>query len=123
MLRDGEYVAWFRTSRGSETGRVLLHDGKVLGSDSVISYSGSCRLEDGKNLFIMKLSTRRRLLGPESVVGADEVDLTLAGRSKGAFAACSGSVDTSPDIKVEVMLFPVRADEPTSCDSPSAFGS
>jgi hypothetical protein len=111
MLLDGEYVAWFRTSRGSETGRAFLKDGKVSGSGAIISYSGSY-VVDGDGSFTMKLSSRRHLAGHECLMGADEVELTLAGGLKrGGFAACTGSVDTSPGVNIDVTLFPVRADE------------
>jgi hypothetical protein len=38
MLQNGEYVAWFRTPRGSGTGRVRFRDGELAGSDSIIGY-------------------------------------------------------------------------------------
>ena len=111
MLRDGEYVAWFRTSGGTDTGNMLLRGGKISGSGTVISYSGSYAVH-GEGLFTMKLLTQRRLAHHESLVGIDEVELTLAGAFKvGGFAACTGLVHASPATKVDLTLFPAQLDE------------
>jgi len=59
------------------------------------------------------LMTRRHAAGHKSLVGADEVELSLAGISRGDFARFSGSVDGSPEMIVDVTLIPVRADEPS----------
>ena len=109
MLRDGEYAAWFRTALGSGTGRVLFKDGKISGSDNIISYSGSYAVDGDR--FTVTLVTRRHTAGHESLVGADEVELTLKGISKGDFACCSGPVAGSPEMMVDVTLIPVRPDE------------
>lgn len=109
MLREGEYVAWFRTALGSGTGRVRIQGGKFLGSDSAIAYSGSY-VEDGDR-FTAMLRTRRHTAGPETMVGADEVEITLQGSSKGEIAYCSGSVAGSPEMKVDVTLIPMRPAE------------
>jgi hypothetical protein len=109
MLRDGDYIAWFRTALGSGTGRVLFKDGKISGSDSIISYAGS--YEKHGDRFTATLTTRRHTAGHESLVGTDEVRLTLSGISKGDFACCSGSVDGSAGMKVDVTLILVRSDE------------
>ena len=109
MLREGEYVAWFRTALGSGTGRVRIQGGEFLGSDSAIAYSGSY-VEDGDR-FTAMLKTRRHTAGPETMVGADEVEITLQGSSKGELAYCSGSVAGSPEMKVDVTLILMRPAE------------
>ena len=106
MLQDGEYVAWFRTSLGSGTGKVLFKEGKLSGRDSIISYEGSYSV-DG-DFFIATLSTRRHTAGHESLVGADDVKLTLAGFSRRDFAWCSGPVIGVPGMTVDVTLIPVK---------------
>jgi hypothetical protein len=109
MLREGEYVAWFRTALGSGTGRVRLEGGQFLGSDSAIDYGGYY-LEDGDR-FTAVLKTRRHTAGSETLVGADEVEITLQGNSKGELAYCSGSVAGSPEMKVDVTLILQRPAE------------
>jgi hypothetical protein len=108
MLGDGEYTAWFRTTLGSGTGRVLFKDGKVSGSDSIISYSGSYAVDGDR--FTVTLMTRRHAAGQESLVGDDEVQLTFEGISKGHFGRGSGSVHGT-GMKVDVTLIPVRPEE------------
>ena len=109
MLREGDYVAWFRTRLGSGTGRVRLEGGKFLGSDCAIAYSGFY-VEDGDR-FTAMLRTRRHTAGPETLVGADEVEIALKGSSKGELAYCSGAVAGSPEMKVDVTLIPMRPAE------------
>ena len=54
------------------------------------------------------LRTRRHTTGPETLVGADEVEITLQGSSKGELAYCSGAVAGSPEMTVDVTLIPMR---------------
>jgi hypothetical protein len=110
MLRNGEYVAWFRTPRGSGTGRVCFRDGELSGSDSIISYAGSYTVDGHR--FAAKLRTRRHTAGHDSLLGADEAELTLEGVSHGRVAMCSGCFDGSLEIVLEVTLIRVQAEEP-----------
>ena len=109
MLRNGEYVAWFRTPRGSGTGRVRLEDGEISGSDSVLGYAGSYSV-DG-NRFAAKLRTWRHTAGHDGLLGTDEAELTLEGVSHGQVAMCSGCFDGSSEIVIEVTLIRVQAEE------------
>jgi hypothetical protein len=106
MLREGEYIAWFRTALGSGTGRVRLKDGKISGSDSIISYSGTYVVAG--DAFTVTIKTRRHARGHDSLVGGDEVELTLNGISRGDFACCSGLVAGSSDTKIDVTLIRVK---------------
>jgi hypothetical protein len=111
MLRNGDYVAWFRTLRGSGTGRVRFRDGELSGSDSVLSYAGSYTV-DGHH-FAAKLCTWRHTAGHDGLLGRDEVELVLEGVSHGQVAMCSGCFDGSSEIVIEVTLIRVQADEPS----------
>jgi hypothetical protein len=44
VLKDGTYAAWFKTPQGQGTGIAHVVDGKIWGRDSVMTYSGTCRL-------------------------------------------------------------------------------
>jgi hypothetical protein len=110
MLRNGEYVAWFRTPRGSGNARVRLQDGHLSGSDSILSYSGSYTV-DG-NRFAGRIRTRRHTAGHDSLLGIDEAELSLEGVSHGQVAMCSGGFEGSSEIVVEVTLIQVQAEEP-----------
>ena len=121
MLKDGEYVAWFRTPRGSGTGTVSMKDGKISGRDSVISYDGTYTTEG--DIFTAVVLTRRHTPGQESLVGEDEVTLRLTGVSKGDVVACSGSQIGIDPMTVDITLMPVKPNEakPASVYSPSDF--
>ncbi len=115
MLRDGQYTAWFRTSRGEGTGLVHLANGKISGGDSFFSYSGVYEV-DGDH-FTATLTTRRVADGPTTVFGLDEVELKVAGAFKGAIASCTGTSDQAPDVHFEATLFlgqepPARPEAP-----------
>lgn len=73
MLKDGHYIAWFRTERGQGTGRVLLKDGKISGGDTVITYGGTYQVDGSR--FTAVLTTYRHKAGQPSVFGIDEVEI------------------------------------------------
>jgi hypothetical protein len=108
MLRHGEYVAWFNTPLGSGTGRVLLKDGRLSGHDTIIRYDGTYVVE-GKR-FTVTVSTCRWAAGHESLLGNDDVEITLSGTAKPELVTCSGSLGESPETKIQVILLPVRDD-------------
>jgi hypothetical protein len=110
MLRNGEYVAWFRTPRGSGTGRVRFKDGELSGSDSILGYAGSYTVDGHR--FAAKLRTWRHTAGHDGLLGRDEVELALDGVSHGQVAMCSGCFDGSSEIVLEVTLIRVQAEEP-----------
>ena len=88
MLKDGQYAAWFRTSRGEGTGIVHLANGKISGGDSIFTYGGSYEIDEDR--FTATLTTRRHSAGPPTVFGVDEVEVTLTGTFNGRMASCSG---------------------------------
>lgn len=102
MIKDGEYVVWFRTSRGTGTGVVHLSEGKISGGDAFITYSGS--YEQNGDRFIATLTTRRHTAGQPTLFGIDEVELKLHGLSNDTIAVCSGSVDKVPGIVFDATL-------------------
>jgi hypothetical protein len=108
-MRDGEYVAWFRTPQGSGTGRVRFKDGELSGSDSILSYAGSYSVNG--NRFAAKLCTRRHTAGHDSLLGADEAALTLEGVSHGRVAMCSGCFEGFSEVVIEVTLIRVQVEE------------
>src|ERR1700674_5328069 len=103
MLRDGQYAAWFRTSRGEGTGIVHLANGRISGGDSTFTYSGSYEVDDDR--FTAALTTTRHASGPPTVFGIDEVDVKLKGRFNGTTVSCSGTAEQAPDLVFEATLF------------------
>ena len=104
MHRDGEYRAWFRTSRGEGTGVVYLLDGKISGGDCFFDYGGSYQFEDDR--LTATLITRRRADGPTTVFGHDDVEAKLTGLVKGNTIWCRGRAEQAPDLQFEATLFP-----------------
>ena len=106
MLADGSYIAWFGTKLGQGTGRVLLKDGKISGSDAFITYGGSYHVDGTR--FTARLTTRRHTAGQPSVFGVDEVEILLTGTATGNYASCSGELEPAPGLLFEVTLIPVK---------------
>jgi len=122
MQRDGEYRAWFRTPRGEGTGVVYLFDGKISGGDCFFDYSGSYQLEEDH--FTATLTTRRRVEGPTTVFGVDEIEVKLAGSLKGKTLWCCGTAEQAPGLRFEATLFPGgdQASPPAVKRPPAAVG-
>jgi hypothetical protein len=102
MLRNGSYSAWFRTPQGEGTGVVVLNDGKMIGGDTVIAYTGSY-VEEGDK-FTASITTERHTQGQPSVFGIDEIDLTLTGKSTPTTASCTGTAKQAPGLTFEATL-------------------
>jgi hypothetical protein len=114
MLRDGDYIVWFKTPLGSGTGRVHLEGGQISGLDSIISYGGSYVLDGDR--FTVNLRTWRHSAGHHSLLGADDAELVLEGTAHGGIASCAGPIDDTGAL-LEVTLIPVRAESPREPDA------
>jgi hypothetical protein len=112
MLRDGKYAAWFRTPRGQGTGLVDLVEGRISGSDSFFTYSGSYQVDQQR--FTAVLTVKRHAEGNPSVFGPDEVEVNLSGVCSGMVATCSGTAREAPDIKFEATLIYSQEDTPAA---------
>ncbi|MEO6783468.1 MAG: hypothetical protein ABI407_18465 [Bradyrhizobium sp.] len=106
MLLNGSYSAWFRTRQGEGTGVVELKDGKLIGDDTVIAYTGSY-LEDGDR-FTASIVTERHSEGQPSVFGIDNVDITLTGKSTATLATCTGTAKQAPGLTFEATLVRIK---------------
>jgi T3SS negative regulator,GrlR len=102
LLQNGSYSVWFRTPRGEGTGVVVLNGGKMIGGDTVISYTGSY-VEEG-DAFTASIKTERHTQGQPSVFGIDEIDLTLTGKSSPTIATCTGTAEQAPGLTFEATL-------------------
>jgi hypothetical protein len=109
MLKDGEYTAWYRTSRGQGTGRIFLSEGRISGQDAFISYGGTYAVNGSQ--FTATLTTRRHTAGGATVFGVDEVEIQLVGTVSDPFASCSGELAQVPGLIFEAILIPVREED------------
>jgi hypothetical protein len=116
MLRDGQYTAWFRTSRGQGTGIVHLANGRISGGDSFFNYSGSYEVKDDR--FTAILTTKRFADGPTpTVFGLDEVEVKVTGTFKGTIACCTGTSEQAPGLHFEATLF-LGQEQPIQPEAP-----
>jgi hypothetical protein len=106
MLRNGRYAVWFKTPRGEGTGMITLTDGRMSGSDAVLTYSGSYQ-QNGDD-FTAAIRTRRYAEGQPSLFGIDDLDLTLAGTSREKTAACTGTARQAPELSFEATLIRIE---------------
>src|SRR6266436_4031508 len=105
MLANGKYSVWFRTPLGEGTGVVMLKEGAINGSDTVLAYTGSYA-QDG-DAFTAEITTRRHTPGQLSVFGIDNVDLSVAGKSTPTVASCRGATRQAPIMAFEAILIPI----------------
>jgi T3SS negative regulator,GrlR len=106
MIEDGEYAAWYKTPRGEGTGIVVLANGKITGSDAVLAYSGSYKV-DGDHLSAL-VFTERHSPGQASLFGIDDIELELDGKLSGNTVACSGHARHAPEVPFQVTLIRVQ---------------
>jgi hypothetical protein len=102
QYRNGSYSAWYRTSLREGTGVVVFNDGKITGSDAVLTYTGTY-FQNGDN-FSASLTTRRHAQGQPSVFDIDNVDLALTGTSTPTTASCTGTAKQAPGLTFEATL-------------------
>jgi hypothetical protein len=102
MLRNGDYLIWYRTPRGEGTGIVHLLDGKISGRDGFFWYDG--HYEVVGNRFSATLITRRYEAGFQSLLGTEDAEVTLTGACNGFIATCSGTVRQVPGLTLDVTL-------------------
>jgi len=103
-FNNGTYAAWFRTSLADGTGIVHVADGKLWGSDSIMSYDGTVEVDGDR--FSAVLTVRRHTEGHATVFGTDDLVVRLEGAWNGAIATCTGRADAVPDLAFEVTLIP-----------------
>ena len=111
MLENGNYSAWFKTPQGEGTANITLTDGAIVGNDNVLEYHGS--YEQHGDRFTAIVEARRFCDGLPTLIGIDEFELTLDGRSTGAIAFCSGTSDQVTRVTLEVALIRRGDDLPT----------
>ena len=79
-MQDGLYKAEFRGPFGSGSGVVVLKGTSFLGGDAGLAYAGTLLGEGDR--YEAKLRTRRHTAtGAGSVLGGDEVEVTLHGQA------------------------------------------
>jgi len=117
MLKDGKYLAWYRTKHSQGTGVVHLANGTISGGDSFFSYRGSYQLDQPIAVLTIKRFAAGGGLG--AFGGLDEIEVALIGERKGAVFVCSGRAKQAPDVAFEVTLIPSQEEAPASEAKPT----
>jgi hypothetical protein len=113
-MREGDYSVWFRTPSGPGTARIRAKDGRIVGGDAFIEYTGEYRFEDKH--FEAVIKTERHTGGPPTWFGIDEVTIRVSGKSTGRIAAGSATVDQCPGLPLEVTLMLIEDEETRHID-------
>ncbi len=105
MLKDGTYAAWFKTPHGQGTGIVHVAHGRIWGRDGIMTYDGTCEVDDTR--FTASITTKRHTEGLPTVFGDDqEVAVKLEGTCTGKVATYVGTAEQFPGVTLEgVLLF------------------
>jgi hypothetical protein len=112
VITPGKYSVWFKTLVGEGAGTAdFFADGTFRGIDSSFAYTGTWNLNAGG--LHAKLSAWRTSPGPPSVLGVDDVDLTVTEyASDGDSVMCTGFAKQSPGLRMDITLMRVPDEAP-----------
>lgn len=103
-MREGLYEIRFKTPIGEGRGLVTLQNGKALGGDATIIYSGTFDVEGER--FSAYVETRRYATEPgvTSVLGQDNARIDISGTIDGDLITGHGQSKDAPGISLNVHL-------------------
>ena len=106
-MKDGLYIAEFRTPLDEAAGVIVITDGQIRGGDSGMYYRGALTEKNGD--IEVKMTVRRHNPAAQSVFGDFEAfDLSLKGRAKDGHYAFEGRADAAPGLRFEATLRPAE---------------
>lgn len=114
MLRNGTYAAYFKTALSQGTGIAHVEDGKLTGSDSIMTYEGTYEVDGSRFKGVMR--TKRHTEGHGTVFGVDELTLRMEGVCVGKVASYVATADEVPGMVLEGTL--IRSEELSSTPQP-----
>lgn len=92
------------------TGIAHVADGKIWGRDSIMTYSGTCKVDGDR--FSAILSIKRHTEGHATVFGADDLMLMLEGTCTGKIARCVGTAEQVSGVLLEETLILAEEEPP-----------
>ena len=122
MLKDGTYTAWYKTPLDQGTGIVHVADGQIWGSDSLMTYHGSCKVDGDR--FTAIVSTKRHTEGRVTVFGVyDELTLEIEGTCPGKIATYTATAGQAGGVVLQgtLILTEPKAAAPESSGEVPAF--
>ncbi|TGY88471.1 hypothetical protein E5163_11690 [Marinicauda algicola] len=106
-MKDGLYIAHFRTPLDEGAGVIVISAGRVLGGDSGMYYSGHVSGEDDR--IAVEMTVRKHNETAQSVFGDFETfKLTLTGRERAGIYEFQGRADAAPSMKFTATLEPAE---------------
>lgn len=103
-VNEGLYRVSFATQFGQGSGVVVLKDGKILGGDSMMAYSGDYSVSSDKLNASIKVRPHTNQPGMTSVLGVNNADLNLVGKVAANTIDCRGSTPQAPGVTFEAKL-------------------
>jgi hypothetical protein len=122
MLKDGTYAAWYKTPLDQGTGIVHVADGQIWGSDSLMTYRGSLKVDGDR--FTATVSTKRHTEGRVTVFGVDdELTLDIEGNCPGKVATYTATAKQVPGMILQgtLILAEQQPPAPERTDQVPAF--
>jgi hypothetical protein len=107
MIKNGTYAAWFKTPLNQGAGVAHLADGKISGSDSIMTYTGTYTVNG--DAFTATLKTKRHSEGHATVFGLDNLTLRLEGTFVDKVGSYIAKADEVPGMVLEGTL--IRTEE------------
>lgn len=105
-MKDGLYIAHFRTPLDEASGVIVIQDGRVMGGDGGMYYAGTVT---GEERVEVAMTVRKHNEAAQSVFGDFEAfKLTLTGQRKGESYEFTGRADAAPSMKFTATLEPAK---------------
>ena len=102
-MKNGLYIADFRTPLDEASGVIVVHDGTVYGGDSGMYYTGSVSGDDDS--LQVRMVVRQHNPVTQSVFGDfTDFELKLKGSRKGEGYVFEGRSDAAPSLRFEARL-------------------
>jgi hypothetical protein len=103
-MKNGLYKVVFHTQRGSGAGVVVLHDGRLLGGDSMVAYVGSYQQSGDMFTASVDASTHTNIPGMANVFGTPNPKIQLSGKVAGDSATMAGTSPNAPGVSFQAIL-------------------
>lgn len=106
-MKNGLYIARFRTPLDEAAGVIVITDGQVRGGDGGMYYAGHVS-DEGERIEV-QMTVRKHNEMAQSVFGDfDAFKLTLTGRRNGRSYEFQGRADAAPSMKFTAILDPAE---------------
>lgn len=106
-MKDGLYIAQFRTPLDEAAGVIVIAGDRVLGGDGGMYYAGEVSGEDDR--IEVQMTVRKHNETAQSVFGDfDAFKLTLTGRRNADSYEFQGRADAAPSMKFTALLVPAK---------------